>query len=232
MAVLAHLLALAVVVVVPVLSLRRYRELSAPETEPPRRLRLLTESIVVKGLLVPPLFILWLRAGPSTVSWWGTPGRRWLGVLMVAGAVASAVLVARRVRTEGQREDLARAVENVVALLPRSRRERQIFALAAVTAGVTEELAYRAFLIAYLAWLLPAGWTTAVVVAAVIFGLVHLYQGPRGIVLTGLLGLVFGLAYAEVGLVALMVVHTIVDARVLLLPVGLAVRPRHPQAEA
>jgi hypothetical protein len=36
----------------------------------------------------------------------------------------------------------------------------------------------------------------------------------------------------EEWLVALMVVHTIVDARVLLLPVGHAVRPRHPHAEA
>jgi hypothetical protein len=92
----------------------------------------------------------------------------------------------------------------------------------AVTAGVTEEIAYRAFLVAVIAWLVPMPLAAAGALAGVAFGLTHLYQGWRGVIGTGAIGIVFGLAYPSVGLVALVVVHTLFDLRLLLLPVGFA----------
>ena len=99
------------------------------------------------------------------------------------------------------------------------------------TAGITEEIAYRAFLIAYVAWLLPDhDWTVAAVIAGVAFGLVHAYQGWKGVLQTGFLGIVFGLVYLNIGLVVLMVVHTLIDLRVLLIPPDLptTIEPRPP----
>jgi hypothetical protein len=214
-------MAVVLLLVVPLLSLRRYRELSSPVVTDERREALQVRSVILKWALVPPLLVIWAATDGAPVSVWGEPGRRWLGVLLVLAALASAAGVATRLRSGRERERISTAVENVAALLPRTASERRVFAVAAVTAGVTEEIAYRAFLIAYLAWLLPGvGWVTAAVIAGVLFGAIHVYQGRKGVISTGLIGLLFGLLYADVGLVALATVHAIIDLRVLLLPVG------------
>ena len=89
----------------------------------------------------------------------------------------------------------------------------------AVTAGVTEELLYRSFGLSYLFWLWP-GITSeeAVLVTAVAFGFAHLYQGWKNVLLTTLLGGMFGLLTIDTGsIVPAMIVHTLIDLRILLL---------------
>ncbi len=66
----------------------------------------------------------------------------------------------------------------------------------AVTFG--EEMMYRAFLINQFGNLfqnVKLRWVLSLIFSSVFFGLVHFYQGPLGIVLTGLTGLVFGAIY-------------------------------------
>jgi uncharacterized protein len=104
-------------------------------------------------------------------------------------------------------------------MLPRTPTERRQFVAVAVTAGTAEELMYRAFLIAYIHWLWPSGSALAVcTIAGVAFGLVHLYQGPRGVIGTGILGIVLGLIYLGAGIIVVMVAHTLIDLRLLLIP--------------
>jgi uncharacterized protein len=222
---LAHAMAVILIGVVPVLAVRRYRKLSEPGVGSRRRQALLFRSVVFKWALVPPLLVVWASAGYDSVFLWGSPDQRWLGGVLILAAIAGAVVVAVRLRSVKQRARIGKAVENIASLLPTTPSERRVFAVAAVTAGITEEIAYRAFLIAYIAWLLsPISWTGATVIAGALFGAVHLYQGWKGIFLTGLLGVLFGLLYAEVGLLVLIVVHTLIDLRVLLLPSGPAAR--------
>jgi membrane protease YdiL (CAAX protease family) len=85
-----------------------------------------------------------------------------------------------------------------------------VFLLLSLTAGVWEELLYRGFLVGFLE---PrAGLLAAVVLSSAIFGLGHVYQGRRGILNTGLVGLVFAGLYALTrSLWWLMLAHALVD---------------------
>lgn len=107
----------------------------------------------------------------------------------------------------------------VASLLPRTRVERWAFAAVAVTAGVTEEVLYRGWLVWFLLLAAPVGgYGGAVLVSSVAFGLGHAYQGVRGVLLTGLAGFALGqLAYSTGSLLLPVLLHVLVDLRVLLL---------------
>lgn len=67
-----------------------------------------------------------------------------------------------------------------------------------ITAAFLRELIFRAFLINALDILLGRNrWSpwAAVGISSLIFGLMHAWQGPGGIILTGMVGAVFGTAY-------------------------------------
>lgn len=70
--------------------------------------------------------------------------------------------------------------------------------LAWTTIAFGEEMMYRAFLINQLGEVFQSSklrWALALIVSSVFFGIVHFYQGPLGIMLTGLTGFVFGVIY-------------------------------------
>lgn len=71
-------------------------------------------------------------------------------------------------------------------LLPRTGPEKRVFLLLSVAAGVGEEVAFRGFAIPALAVAIGLPWSVAVTSA--VFGLLHAYQGPIGIVRTALMG--------------------------------------------
>jgi hypothetical protein len=56
-------------------------------------------------------------------------------------------------------------------------------------------------------------WAISLVGSAVIFGLIHSFQGPIGMIRTGAIGLVFGLCYLAVGrnLWPLVIAHALID---------------------
>jgi len=67
-----------------------------------------------------------------------------------------------------------------------------------ITAALFEELIFRGFLMNRLAEIFggtASAWRMALIIHAVIFGLIHVYQGPTGVVMTGLTGLIFGALY-------------------------------------
>ncbi len=105
---------------------------------------------------------------------------------------------------------LRASLESIKDFLPLTRRELRLFYAVSITAGVTEEFLYRAFLIWYLIPL--AGLTGAVIASSAIFGFAHFYQGPAGMVKTGLLGLVFALLYTLTGSILLVIaLHAVFD---------------------
>jgi membrane protease YdiL (CAAX protease family) len=127
--------------------------------------------------------------------------------------------VLRRTRP-GEARHAEPAGHATLALLPRSRAERHLFALVGVTAGVCEEWLYRGFFLAVVAAVVP-GLPTAglVLVAAVAFGLAHAYQGRAGILTTGVLGGVLAGVYLSTGSLLLpMLLHAAIDLRFLLVP--------------
>lgn len=95
-----------------------------------------------------------------------------------------------------------------------------ILAIAWTTAAFGEELLFRGFLQGRLQVLLGArrgAGLLAAAVQALVFGLAHAYQGPTGIVVTGSLGLVFGLLYLRTkSLWPLVIAHGLIDTLSLL----------------
>ncbi len=83
-----------------------------------------------------------------------------------------------------------RETDLVRLLMPSDGRERVGFVVVSITAGIGEELAYRAFLLGVLSTAFGAPWTAAAV-TSIAFGLLHAYQGPLGMLRTGLIGFLF-----------------------------------------
>lgn len=111
-----------------------------------------------------------------------------------------------------------RVIGDLGLLLPSSPRERRTYAVAAVTAGTTEEITYRALPILLILHLSGGNRLLAVVVSAGIFGLAHRYQGRAGMLLTGVVGLVLGGLYVLSGSVwPSMLIHVLLDLRLLLI---------------
>lgn len=137
---------------------------------------------------------------------------------VAVGALAVVALRWDRRRRPG-RSLLDALLRPMAGLLPASRRERWAFAAVAVTAGVTEEVLYRGFLPWFLVLAAPVGgYGGAIVASSVAFGLGHAYQGPVPAVLAGLAGLGLGLlAFSTGSLLLPVLLHVLVDLRVLLL---------------
>jgi len=96
-------------------------------------------------------------------------------------------------------------------LLPKTGPEKRVFAVLSLCAGVGEELAYRAYAVLAISAVVGSAWV-ALALACVPFGLVHVYQGPVGVVRTYILGLVLGASYLATGsLWPAMVAHTALD---------------------
>jgi membrane protease YdiL (CAAX protease family) len=84
-------------------------------------------------------------------------------------------------------------------------------------AAICEEIVFRAFLIGRLEAAFGGasrvGTAVAVLLSSVLFGFAHAYQGPTGVLITGVLGLIFACVYAYGGrnLWLNIVVHGVYD---------------------
>lgn len=97
------------------------------------------------------------------------------------------------------------------ALLPRTAREKTVFAGLSVVAGFGEELAYRGWVIPVLAPVLGGPWQAAVF-SSLVFGVLHAYQGAVGIARTALLGMLFAASLVVTGtLWPAIAAHVVVD---------------------
>jgi len=137
-------------------------------------------------------------------------------VVFVAALIAPVLLLRRSVGESGG-IDAIPTVGDIRSLLPRTRAELKYGVGLALSAGVFEELLFRLGLPALLFGILGLG-PLSFVIAAVLFGMLHLYQGPLGILFSALLGLVFAALYVLTGSIAApIVVHALVDLRTLVL---------------
>lgn len=143
---------------------------------------------------------------------WMARARDWLSLGLVprgaaglwAGLAGAAVLgaVLWRVRSRARRDPEALhaylgKLRHLERMLPHTRRELHLFYAVAVTAGVCEELLYRGYFLWYLGhWMGP--WL-AVAVSSLAFGVGHAYQGWKGVLATGLVGVVMALVYLACG---------------------------------
>ena len=170
------------------------------------------------------LAILW-GLGALAILLWITQQHPWSAVPLIrlvpwrlalgAGLIAALVyLMARQIgavrRSAKARASVRQQVGSIVSILPVTASELRLFFALSVTAGICEEWLYRSVLITlFAAWV---GLPCAVLLANAAFGFAHSYQGRKGIVSTGVFGVVMsGIVIATGSLVVAMVIHTVTD---------------------
>lgn len=147
-----------------------------------------------------------ILAGLALLAGWGEPGVQamglggidagtlalWTGglVLIGVGVMVGTRLLSGRL---GWRE-----TPIVRWMMPRGRRERLAFTAISATAGLGEEITYRGFLIPVLGGALGEPWTAALL-TSMSFGVLHAYQGARGMIRAGILGMAFAAVFLVTG---------------------------------
>jgi membrane protease YdiL (CAAX protease family) len=211
---------------------RRFKTLTATRARRRVYARWLLESVFVMGGLTAAVLLAALPEVPrvlvDTEHWapvaairgfLGTPGgvaASVVGIVLVAAVLVAPVFLLRRSVGADGVGDIP-AVGDIRALLPRERGELKFGVGLGLSAGVFEELLFRLAMPALLFGILGLG-PLSFLIAALIFGMLHLYQGPLGITLAALLGLVFAALYVLTGSIAApIVLHALVDLRSLVL---------------
>lgn len=116
--------------------------------------------------------------------------RLWAPAVAIVAVVALQVQGGVRVsRMTGDKAALRQQLGSTAQILPRAEAELPAWLAVSITAGVCEELLFRAFLVAVLQPVI--GLWPAAALAVVVFAAAHAYQGRDGLVRTGVLGAVF-----------------------------------------
>jgi membrane protease YdiL (CAAX protease family) len=214
---LDHALALVLAVFFPIRSrtfgYRRLRE-AAPDRVPLVRNQLYHQALLLQWTITLATVALWLAARRP----WEALGlvfqvNAWSLALPAVVALVVAYVVAslpRALRDHDSLLKVRRRLSGIERMLPRTDAEMKTFTRLSVTAGICEEFLYRGYLFWYLAHWLPQPYV--LLVASLVFGIGHSYQGMRGMVTTGIAGLVLGTLYLLTGSLYLsMAIHTLTD---------------------
>lgn len=211
---------------------RRFKRLTSTRARAKAYARLLLESALVLGGLAAAVLLAVFPYLPrvlvGTQNWLpiaavraflATPGGVAVSVaalLIVTAALVAPVLLLRNSVGDGG-IDAIPAVGDIRALLPRVRSELKFGVGLGLSAGIFEELLFRLGIPALIFGIIGLG-PLSFAIASVVFGMLHLYQGPLGILFATLLGLVFAALYVLTGSIAApIVLHTLVDLRTLVL---------------
>lgn len=190
-------------------------------------------TMVQQWALVGIVALLWRRFGRSGADLRLVPPTGWrlgLALGLVALLALQQIQTVRAVsRSARSRARVRHQIGAFAGIVPHTRAEAILSMPLALTAGICEELLFRGYLVWALApWLT---WWGAAAVAVVVFGLLHSYQGKKGIVRTGLVGLFMTLLVAVTrSLYPAMVVHALVDVGGLL-ACSIALRERAPEGD-
>lgn len=221
-AVLATALAALMVFVQPVRGKRRFERLKlAVATDPTAKVRHYRSGVislwVMTGVVASIALLAWAAGHDLALPPGTAPGAAWLVTAEIFVLIPVSLVLYRRPKMQGL---LRRQLGELRPMLPATTEERRWFVLVALSAGICEELLMRGFGFAYVRWLFPDASNVAVVgVVSVVFGVAHLYQGPKGMVLAGLAGVLFGVLTIQAGsLIPAMIVHAAVDLRIVGLP--------------
>ncbi len=219
-ALLSQLLAAYTVLVEPFLRTNFYRNLKKQLNIDPSarilyyRTQVLWELswMVVLAVIVIPI--------PDPLQWLGLTLPNQIGwiilVALLIGVVLSTYLLRRN---PSALDSMQRSMQASSVLLPSNGAERKWFAIAAITAGICEELLYRGFLMSYLPsnFSMLAGQLILIsIISGIIYGLSRAYLGMKGIATTALTGFSFAIVYALSGsILPAMVFHIVAELRTL-----------------
>ena len=212
----AWLLTFVLVAVVPVVGYLRFRRLTQGGRIVSQHAKLIAyaRTICLQWALVGALLVVLKRHGLSAAD----DGERigdtdqtfWTTAAVLATTAGLAPFVWLRVR-RSPLERLGRSVWHLRSFVPAFGTEMVVFMAVSLTAGTCEELLWRGWLINVLGVATGSVWL-GVAFSAAVFGIGHAYQGWKGMLRTGLIGLQLALLFVFVGsLIPGQVLHAAVD---------------------
>lgn len=198
--------------VLPVVAVRQHHALKAGTLHAPSRMLLYGSALATHGML-----LLGVLAGVLADDLWLFPPFSVNGIGLGAAAIALAIgllLLVERFRVS---DELSRQRSRMIA--PRTARELAAFCGIAISAGFAEQLAYRGVLFSFFYW-----YTGTVLVAALLaaipFGLVHLFQGWRAAAIVMVIALRDQLLVVLTGTlvyaIAIHIIHDVIAGSVLM----------------
>ncbi len=134
-------------------------------------------------------------------------------VALAALLAIFSILVVQNVRQLERTDpvELDKGLGKGKSFYPVSRIEIAFFILLALSTGICEELIFRGWLVSFLGAFTHSIWI-GVVLASVAFGFGHAHQGPKGMMITGLLGLIFGVIFVVTSsLICVQVIHVAIN---------------------
>jgi len=177
----------------------------------------MTKTIILLWLLCTACLAAWLGSGRGLDALGLDLGQGWRALAAWAVGIGAVVwLLADTTRTLASGERRERLAEQMQAARGlsyfdiRSPREAGAFQAMAVTAGVTEEIIFRGFVMLSLSLVLPL-WAAALA-SAMIFILFHAYQGAAGMIrIIPITGVLTALVLLGGSLWPAILVHVVVD---------------------
>jgi membrane protease YdiL (CAAX protease family) len=207
---------IAVGVVLPGVVLLQHRQDRGVVQAP--RAQLYTTAFATHAALV---LIVWGVARAEKLDFF--PSYRLTPLHVTIGLLALAIGLLPALERFQVKDPVVRERTRLIA--PRTPREFCAFYALSITAGIAEEVAIRGLLFTLIAALLwsflspGAAWVVAAVVAAGIFGIIHLFQGWKGAGIAALMGLreqiVVGLTGTLYVAIAVHMVHDIIAGTVI-----------------
>ncbi len=200
---------------------RRYRS-TARRQELMRRW-LIESAVLFGGSAVLVLLLVWPVVGPLLAATQSLPPitslrdalAGGLGIGLLIGSLVGVALLTLLGVRGARREGGIIMLGDIAALLPRNRPELGWGAALSVNAGVVEEALFRLALPALL-FVVTGEPISAFLLAALVFGALHTYQGWVGVLATTVVGLLFTALYVVSGSIGLaMLVHALFDVRTL-----------------
>jgi membrane protease YdiL (CAAX protease family) len=209
-------LTLVVAVVYPVASYLRYRAMSHWGEPWPRarKLRLYASTVLIQWTLVFATVLVLRTAGGGLADIGervGSAATTTMAITLLVGAFAFISSLTLRTLARAKAGDLPPHVRRAGKFLPVDGAEGAGFVVLALTAGICEEILYRGWLVKHLE-ALTGNSVLAIVLAAIVFGLGHAYQGRIGVIGSGALGAMLGgVVWWTGSLVPGQVLHVLID---------------------
>ncbi len=175
-------------------------------------------SLFLWGLALLALFVWWIndRSWASLGLVWPPP--RWDTISCIVAAIFGVLYIADSVfdlSANDKREEIKKDLSDSLGFLPVNWREYAQYSVLALSAGICEEIVFRGYFIRYLQLFFGENdytYTLAILVAALIFALVHLYQGWEAVAKVAGMAVMFGFIFIRVeSLFGLMLIHAGID---------------------
>jgi len=182
--------------------------------DPDARPRFYERAVLFQWGLTLLLAVIWVATGRGLgevgliprFGFWAI----FFGALAIAATVGFVWRVRRATNDPEQLRGVREQLDTLEIVAPHTDRELTRFGWLSITAGICEEFIYRGILMGLLASSL--GIWPAILISSVVFGIGHSYQGPVGVLRTGLVGLVMAIVVALTGsLFIAMAAHAAID---------------------